>query len=334
MGWIALQEVRTLLKDRGTLIWVFVMPPVFFYFIGTVMGGSSGGLGFGPAVPLAVEGAAEAGFLAEPFVRHLEEAGYAVVPSTGEVDGESPSRKLTLPVTFTETLLAGQPTALVLETPRTGLGSDLDILRVKRAAYTTVADLLAVRVQPGETTDGETAEAIDRLATLPRALTLAVRPAGERQKVPSGFEQSIPGNLVMFVLMVMLTSGAVTLVHERQQGLLRRLASAPLPRIGVVFGKWLGRMLLALLQIAAALNVAALLFPIDWGPDLPMVVLVLIAWGAFCTSMGLLLGNLARTEGQVIGLGVFSTLSLAALGGCWWPIEVVPGWMQRLAHCK
>ncbi len=358
MFWIALQEVRTLLKDRGTLIWAFVMPPLFFFFIGSVMGGSSAGLGLGTAVPLAVASAPESGFLVEPFLGHLAEAGYQVVrvptvlpeplPHQEALDQppdpEPPRRKLTLPSTFTKTLLAGEPTALILETPRTGLGEDLDNLRVKRAAYTTVADLLAIRAQATEdTVDAAdtvdaveavpiTADALERLAAWPRALTLEVRPAGERQKVPSGFEQSIPGNLVMFVLMVMLTSGAVSLVQERQQGILRRLASAPLRPVSVVFGKWAGRMLLAALQIASALVVAALLFPIDWGPDLPMLVVVLLAWGAFCTSLGLLLGNVARTEGQVIGLGVFSTLSLAALGGCWWPIEITPLWMQTLAH--
>jgi ABC-type multidrug transport system permease subunit len=28
---------------------------------------------------------------------------------------------------------------------------------------------------------------------------------------------------------------------------------------------------------------------------------------------------------------VIGTLLLAALGGCWWPIEVAPAWMQQLA---
>ena len=42
-------------------------------------------------------------------------------------------------------------------------------------------------------------------------------------------------------------------------------------------------------------------------------------------------GNLARTEGQSIGLGVFAANLLAALGGCWWPIEVTPRWAQSLA---
>jgi ABC-type multidrug transport system permease subunit len=39
----------------------------------------------------------------------------------------------------------------------------------------------------------------------------------------------------------------------------------------------------------------------------------------------------ARTEGQAIGIGVISANLLAALGGCWWPIEVAPPWMQKLA---
>jgi ABC-type multidrug transport system permease subunit len=45
----------------------------------------------------------------------------------------------------------------------------------------------------------------------------------------------------------------------------------------------------------------------------------------------LLLGSLVETEGQAIGIGVLASNSLAALGGCWWPIEVTPAWMQTLA---
>jgi ABC-type multidrug transport system permease subunit len=47
-------------------------------------------------------------------------------------------------------------------------------------------------------------------------------------------------------------------------------------------------------------------------------------------SVGLLLGSLARTEAQAAAIGVIASNALAALGGCWWPIEVTPGWMQKL----
>jgi ABC-type multidrug transport system permease subunit len=68
----------------------------------------------------------------------------------------------------------------------------------------------------------------------------------------------------------------------------------------------------------------------DWGGALPMVGLVLLAWAAFNASLGFLLGNVARTPAQMAGVGVIATMVLAALGGCWWPIEITPTWMQFL----
>ena len=40
---LAVKDVRFMLKERETLIWVFIMPIVFFFFIGTVTSGFSGG---------------------------------------------------------------------------------------------------------------------------------------------------------------------------------------------------------------------------------------------------------------------------------------------------
>jgi ABC-type multidrug transport system permease subunit len=31
-------------------------------------------------------------------------------------------------------------------------------------------------------------------------------------------------------------------------------------------------------------------------------------------------------------VGILTTMVLAALGGCWWPIEITPDWMQTLAR--
>ena len=119
---------------------------------------------------------------------------------------------------------------------------------------------------------------------------------------------------------------------ERRQGLLKRLASAPLSRGEVFLGKWLGRLALGLIQIAFALVAGRVLFRMDWGPDLPMVLLIMLGWAGFCSSFGILLGSLARTEGQAIGLGVLAGNLFAALGGCWWPVEIAPAWMQALAR--
>jgi ABC-type multidrug transport system permease subunit len=62
-----------------------------------------------------------------------------------------------------------------------------------------------------------------------------------------------------------------------------------------------------------------------------MVAVLLLAYGALAAALAMLLGNLGRTEGQVIGLGVILSNILAGLGGCWWPIEITPLWAQHLA---
>jgi ABC-type multidrug transport system permease subunit len=196
-----------------------------------------------------------------------------------------------------------------------------------RAVYTVLADLIVLT----NTGEAATAERFVELAGEPRTLTLGVKQAGKRIDPPTGFEQSVPGIMVMFTLLVLFTSGAVSLTLERNAGILRRLASSPMRRGAVVLGKWGARMTVGVVQIGFAMITGAVLFHVHWGANLPAVALVLLAYGALATSLGMLLGNLGRTEGQVIGFGVILSNILAALGGCWWPIEVTPVWAQKLS---
>src|SRR5262249_60686199 len=103
-------------------------------------------------------------------------------------------------------------------------------------------------------------------------------PPVRRVKPPAGFEQTVPGTMTMFTLIVLLTSGAVRLAIERKEGLLRRLASTPISRGSIVFGKWAARLGLGLVQIGVGLVAGSLLFGVRWGPSLPMIGVVLLAW--------------------------------------------------------
>ena len=44
------------------------------------------------------------------------------------------------------------------------------------------------------------------------------------------------------------------------------------------------------------------------------------------------IAGLARTYAQANAFSQILTYSTAALGGAWWPIDIVPAWMQRLAQ--
>jgi ABC-type Na+ efflux pump permease subunit len=328
---IAWHDLRHQLRQGGTLVWVFIMPPVFFYFIGTVTGGFSGAVSGGTVTPVVV--AAESpGFLQEQIDLRLRDNDFE--PEWREVvepdeAGNLPRRVLTFDANLSDQVVAGETVTASFDTRASSLSRDYEVIRIQRSLYTALADIVTADAR----TSGDlTAEALIELNGETRVWQLDVAAAGQRVVIPSGFDQAIPGILVMFTLLVLLTSGASMLVVERQQGLLRRLAYAPMSRSEVVAGKWGGRMVLAVLQIGSAVLVGTLLFDMQWGPDVPMIVVVLMSWAAFCASAGLMLGSIAKTDGQASGLGVLFANVLAALGGCWWPIEVTPEWMQNLQN--
>jgi ABC-type Na+ efflux pump permease subunit len=320
--YLARKDLRQMFRVRETWVWVFVMPVIFFYFIGTITSGF--GRPRSDVEKIGLSAPADAGFLVDQFVTRLEALGYKVE----RVDAQKLklySPRITVPAGFTTSVLAGKQAILKLSREGGGLNADYDEIRVKRAAYAVLADLVVAVKNDGQASPA----AFEKLAAAPRPITLSVVPAGKLKTIPSGFQQAVPGTMVMFLMLVMFTSGSVSLLHERREGILLRLASTPMSRGAVVMGKWMARWTLGLIQIAFAMLAGSVLFKVDWGQNLAAVVAVLVAYGALAAAGGMLLGNFGKSEGQVIGLGVIASNILAMAGGCWWPAEITPLWAQK-----
>jgi ABC-type multidrug transport system permease subunit len=141
----------------------------------------------------------------------------------------------------------------------------------------------------------------------------------------------VPGFIVMFTMQVSLTAGSVLLIVERRKGVLRRLASTQVSRASVVAGKLGARLAMGLIQVGVAMLVGRYWFGVDWGANLWAVLLLLLAYTTFCSALAVAFAGIARTEGQALAAGVILSSVLAAVGGCWWPVEVTPKWMQQAA---
>src|SRR5208283_2696309 len=101
---IARKDVQYVVRERETILWLFVMPIVFFYFVGTITSGFAGGDG---KEQLAVLIGDDAGFLAGEIVQRLQKAGYDIVrPQTAEEFAAAP-RRLVIPPHFTQSVLEG-----------------------------------------------------------------------------------------------------------------------------------------------------------------------------------------------------------------------------------
>jgi len=327
IAFVVRKEIKFFWLDWESYLWAFAMPVLFMYFFGTVTGQFSGSGSVGMKDVMGVVAPDSGGFLAEQIVQRLEQNGYDVHRHASPEPLAGYAHRVVIPDGFTETALRGEKSVITFERTGAGLARDYDEFRIGRAVYTVLADLLVCAGQDR----APDAAAFDELQQAPRSVALDVRQAGKRKEIPTGFEHAVPGVMIMFSMIVVLSSASSALVIERERGLLKRLASAPITRGEIFTGKWIAWLAIGYLQVIVGLVAGTVLFDLDWGPDLPTILLVLLVWSALCASLGLLLGNLVRSEAQGIGASVLGANVLCALGGQWWPIEIMPDWMQKLA---
>ncbi len=329
---IAREDLLQLLRQREVLLWVFVMPGLFFYFIGSVTGGAASPAGSAERPdPLVMVTPVADDWLVEGLARRLKAGNFDVrLAARGDDLGDVPLKLEVVAGSGDEAPSArvarGERVSLRLTNDHQALGAELFQLRVARAVYATAADLVLVTEEGAALT----AATVSEMQSRHNPFSLEVSAAGDRGQSPLGFEQAIPGIIVMFTMLVLLTTGTHMMTVERELGLLRRLASTPISRSSIVLGKWLGRMALGVVQIGLGMVLGTVLFGIAWSRGLPVLIGVLLAWAAFNGALAILLANLVEKAAHGASLGMLLTMVMAALGGCWWPMEVTPGWMQAV----
>lgn len=145
--------------------------------------------------------------------------------------------------------------------------------------------------------------------------------------------QSVAGMTVM-MLMFGLMACSVTLLQERDQGTLRRLLVSGAPRPALLLGKFVFCLAVGLVQLAVLFTYGELVFAVGTFRDPLTLVVLSVTWAAAATSFGMLVAVWAKTQKQAEGLSTMLILVMAALGGCWFPIQIatLPWWADLITH--
>jgi len=148
--------------------------------------------------------------------------------------------------------------------------------------------------------------------------------------IDNGFNQSAPGMGSLYVMFTVL-GGMAVLLRERRQWTLQRLIALPLSRAQILGAKIGVYFTLGMIQYAIVFAVGAAV-GMEFGNS-PIAFLAVMAAFVLCiTALTFALAPWIKSEGQASGLVLLLSLSLAPLGGAWWPLEIVPDFMQTIGH--
>ena len=318
-------DLRLFMKSKAAYIWLFAVPLAFVYFMGFANRGP--GDPYNRRPPVLVENN-DPDFLGRVFLDELDTQGMWLLNPTNR---ESAARTIRIPTNFT-TKVPNREQSRVGFFKRDGSAeADAAIIEVRlvRALIAMNSHLLEAATQ----TNAPAALSEEQLRAVmkkPNPVSLDAKFAG-RKPVPSGFNFSLPGNLVMYLMMNLMIFGGASVAAERRNGVIRRLLVHPVTKLELVMGKIYGLLLLGAVQIIFFLVVGKFAMGVNLGANLPAVALTLFILGWVGSSMGVLVGSLFAAEDRVTGVCVLAGLLMGALGGCWWPLEIAPPALQNIA---
>jgi len=135
----------------------------------------------------------------------------------------------------------------------------------------------------------------------------------------------------MFIMFQLTTFFLGVWVEDLKTGKTRRITMSPTRTRDILVAQIVARLLWSVLQVAIILGLGGLLLGVHLNARALPLTALLGAYMIAAASLGMLLASFFKTTEKANAIGVIVSLVMAALGGCWWPLEIVPTAMRHLA---
>lgn len=169
----------------------------------------------------------------------------------------------------------------------------------------------------------------------PGARVLEARtPPGIRRPLDhaSGFQVSVPGNVVLFGFFLALIV-ALSFVEERRTGTWRRILAAPVSRPVILVAKLVPYTIIGLVQFGFLFGVGMIGFGMKIAGSALALGALTLAVILCATALGLFIASFGGSERQIGGIGSITLLVMGLVGGAMVPRLAMPETMQQIGLC-
>lgn len=154
--------------------------------------------------------------------------------------------------------------------------------------------------------------------------------------LPNSVQHNVPAWAVFAIFFILIPLSG-NIIRERRNGSMLRIRLMPGSYWITITAKIFVYLLISIIQFILMLLVGILILPLFGLPELSLgqnimaLGAMVIAIGLAATAYGLALGAIAGTVDQAASFGSVSVIIMAALGGIWVPIFMMPAIMQKIS---
>lgn len=159
---------------------------------------------------------------------------------------------------------------------------------------------------------------------------------GDAEILPNSVQHNVPA-WTLFAIFFIVVPLSINLVKEKSQGTSVRVRVSPTPYFIHILGKTFTYLIICIIQFLLMVAVGIYLFPymdlpaFDVSGKMFQLLTVTLFAGLAAIGFGVLLGTIADTQEQSAPFGATSVVVLAAVGGIWVPVFLMPEFMQHIA---
>ena len=331
---LSMKDTRLFLKDRFALGFALLFPILFIIAFSLALGG------LGPEdeeLRMAVVTEEESGFSRQAIdaLTSVEASGVdewdpkdaGLALHEGRIPGY-----LLFPVDFTQRIFSGESAEIWVVTadgdPETeavlgglarSIGGRITTLSLTARGVTELEGITALDIAK-----------LGEVGAAPPSIFFTTEQVGDVEPF-NATNFTLPGYLTMFVFFA-AALGAEAIARERQTQTLERLLTNGVRRSSIVGGKMLASLYRGFLQLLFLWVLGIFAFSIDFGASPLAVIAVSVFMAVASSAFGVMLAALVHTVKSASSAAVLASLTLAPLGGCWWPLFITPDWMQTIGR--
>ena len=361
---ITWKDIQLLFKDKGSLAVLFLMPLI----LAPIMAAPTltmremqettpeGEPAFSAGAYLVNQDAGAYGNQVASALDELPMLDITVLDSVTEADdgvaaGDQPVA-IVLPADFSQRIMVNEPTTVLLiaDPTQTHLANlvtgiinqavaEVGILAELQYGIRAVLDQSGV-LEEADPTLKEAAEAQVLGVIWTQAQEMRQNPlitvrhenlAGDEGDDWDPFAFYVPGSAVMFAFFIVSFVGSA-LLREKERGSFRRLLASPIRHSSIIGGTMLSYSVIVFLQVILLFTVGVLAFNMPLGSAPVALAITTLFTALTATSLGLLLGAVAKTSKQADTIGIILGFVLMALGGCIMPLYRAEGFIGILSN--
>lgn len=142
-----------------------------------------------------------------------------------------------------------------------------------------------------------------------------------------------PGILAQSMMFISIFYG-LSIIWDKDQGILQKLIALPVPRSAFVTGKALGAGVRSISQVVIILFISLLIrIDLHWGAINILMSVVTVIFGAIIfSSLSMAIAAIVKTRERFMGIGQVITMPLFFASNAIYPIQIMPHWLQVVAR--